>query len=82
MAAEKDRQFVVVLSPAYVKPILDGSKSVIVVPGANQERLDKLQEALDDLRTQPDLSLMVITPSEAIKAESVDVSQVREVRSG
>lgn len=75
-----DRQFVVVVSPARIKWILDGSKCVIIYPGASQEQLEKLQAAIDELRTLPDLSVRAIKP-DSIEVEWVEVGRIREIRS-
>lgn len=74
-----ERRFVLVVTPAYVKPIHDGSKVVIIYPGASQEELEKLRAAVEDLKTKPDLHVCVIAPDN-ITVEWIQVERVRELR--
>lgn len=74
-----ERRFVLVISPAYVKRVLDGSKVVIIYPGASQEQLEKLRAAVEDLRTKPDLSVCTVAP-DSISVEWVPLKKVRELR--
>lgn len=79
--AEEARQFVVVVSPAFVKPIHDGKKVVIVYPGAPAEQIAQLTQAVDNLRSAPHLSMMTIKPTD-LDVEFVDVTKVKEIRGG
>ena len=74
-----ERRFVLVVSPAYVKPILGGSKVVIIYPGASQEQLDMMRAAVEDLKTKPDLSVCAIKP-DSLDVEWVELPKIREIR--
>ena len=73
------RHFVLVISPAYVKPILDGSKCVIIYPGADQEKLEEMRAAAEDLKGKPDLSVLSIKP-DSLDVEWVELKRLREIR--
>jgi hypothetical protein len=81
MTEEKARQFVVVVSPAFVKPIHDGKKKVVVYPGAPAEQIAMLTQKVDKLRGAPHLSMLTIKP-EDLDVEFVDVKDILEIRGG
>lgn len=79
------KQYVVCVPTAtaavYGKPIHDGSKVVIIVEGADAQRIAKLNKALEELKALDHDEVMAVGDTQVVQSLKVyEAKRVREFR--
>ena len=79
------KQYVVCISASnakvYGKPILDGKQVVIIVEGAGQEKVAKLNNALEELKALDHDNVMVISgPPLVEQPVAYEAKRIKEIR--